>query len=63
MKPEILRDSFFNEKGIYNYHGGASILFDDEENLNRIIFHKKAYRDIFDLVRNKFRFNRSTYKI
>ena len=42
LRLEIPPDSFFNEKGIYNYHGGANILFDDESNLNWIISHIKG---------------------
>ena len=42
LRLEIPPDSFFNEKGIYNYHGGANILFDDESNLNWIISHRKG---------------------
>ena len=42
LRLEIPPDSFFNERGIYNYHGGANILFDDESNLNWIISHVKG---------------------
>ena len=42
LRLEIPPDSFFNEKGIYNYHAGANILFDDESNLNWIISHAKG---------------------
>ena len=42
LRLAIPPDSFFNEKGIYNYHGGANILFDDESNLNWIISHIKG---------------------
>lgn len=35
-------DAFFNEKGIYNYHGGANVVFDDPDNLNWVISHSKG---------------------
>lgn len=41
LRLEIPGNAFFNEKGIYNYHGGANVLFDDPENLNWIISHSK----------------------
>ena len=34
-------NEFFNSRGIYNYHGGANILFDDAENLEWITAHSK----------------------
>ena len=41
LRLRIPDNKFFNEKEIYNYHGGANILFDDSDNLNWIIAHKK----------------------
>lgn len=42
LKLEIPEDSFFNEQGLYhNYHGAANVVFDDPDNLNWIISHKK----------------------
>ena len=35
-------NAFFNEKGIYNYHGGANVVFDDPDNLNWVISHSKG---------------------
>ena len=42
LRLEIPENAFFNEKGIYNYHGGANVLFDDPENLQWIILHRKG---------------------
>lgn len=42
LRLEIPNNAFFNEKGIYNYHGGANILFDDPKNLNWVISHSKG---------------------
>lgn len=42
LRLEIPDNEFFNEKEIYNYHGGANILFDDESNLDWIISHSKS---------------------
>lgn len=42
LRLEIPDNEFFNEKGIYNYHGGTNILFDDESNLDWIISHNKG---------------------
>lgn len=41
LRVDIPENAFFNEKGIYNYHGGANILFDDADNLNWVISHRK----------------------
>ena len=41
LRPEIPGNEFFNSRGIYNYHGGANILFDDAENLEWITAHSK----------------------
>ena len=42
LRLEIPDNDFFNEQGIYNYHGGANVVFDDPENLNWIISHSKG---------------------
>ena len=42
LRLEIPDKAFFNEKGIYNYHGGANVLFDDPDNLNWVISHSKG---------------------
>lgn len=42
LRLEIPDNAFFNEKGIYNYHGGANVLFDNPDNLNWIISHTKG---------------------
>lgn len=41
LRLEIPGNEFFNSRGIYNYHGGANILFDDVENLEWITAHSK----------------------
>lgn len=41
LRLEIPDNAFFNAKGIYNYHGGANVVFDDPDNLNWIISHTK----------------------
>ena len=41
LKPEIPDDSYFNERGIYNDHGGGSVVFDDTAVLNWILGHTK----------------------
>lgn len=41
LRIETPDNEFFNEKGIYNYHGGANILFDDASSLDWIISHIK----------------------
>ena len=38
---EIPDNEYFNSRGIYNYHGGANILFDDENILNWILSQHK----------------------
>lgn len=38
---EIPDNEYFNSRGIYNYHGGANILFQDESILNWIIEKRK----------------------
>ena len=42
LRLEIPDNAFFNEKGIYNYHGGANVVFDDPDNLNWVISHSKG---------------------
>ncbi len=42
LRIETPGNTFFNEMGIYNYHGGANVVFDDPDNLNWIISHSKG---------------------
>ena len=42
LRLEIPENAFFKEKGIYNYHGGANVLFDNPEILQWIILHRKG---------------------
>ncbi len=39
---EIPDNEYFNSGGIYNYHGGGNILFNDENILNWILAKRKA---------------------
>ena len=41
LRLEIPDNECFNSRGIYNYHGGGNIVFDDKSVLNWIISHKK----------------------
>ena len=41
---EIPDNEYFNSRGIYNYHGGGNILFQDKSILNWIIEKRKAIR-------------------
>lgn len=41
LQMEIPDNEYFNSRGIYNYHGGANVLFEDEMILEWIIAHKK----------------------
>lgn len=41
LRLEIPENAVFNKMGIYNYHGGANIVFDDPDNLNWVISHSK----------------------
>lgn len=41
LRLEIPDNEYFNSRGIYNYHGGANILFQDESILNWIIGKRK----------------------
>lgn len=40
LKLEIPDNEYFNSRGIYNYHGGGSLLFEDESILNWILLHE-----------------------
>ena len=42
LRIETPDNAFFNEKGIYNYHGGANVVFDDPDNLNWVFSHSKG---------------------
>lgn len=42
LRLEIPNNAFFNEQGIYNYHGVANVVFDDPDNLNWVISHSKG---------------------
>lgn len=42
LRLEIPDNVFFNQQGIYNYHGGANVVFDDPDNLNWVISHSKG---------------------
>ena len=42
LRIETPDNAFFNAKGIYNYHGGANVVFDDPDNLNWVISHSKG---------------------
>lgn len=42
LRIETPENAFFNQKGIYNYHGGANVVFDDPDNLNWVISHTKG---------------------
>lgn len=39
---EIPDNEYFNRRGIYNYHGGGNVVFDDENILNWILAQRKA---------------------
>lgn len=41
LRIETPDNAFFNTQGIYNYHGGANVVFDDADNLNWVISHSK----------------------
>ena len=45
LQMEIPDNEYFNSRGIYNYHGGANVLFEDETILEWIIAHKKAMKE------------------
>ncbi len=44
LQLEIPDNSYFNALGIYNYHGGGNVLFDDETILNWIIQKNKVQK-------------------
>ena len=41
LQLNIPDNAYFNAKGIYNYHGGGSVVFDDENVLNWVLAQKK----------------------
>ncbi len=41
LQMEIPDDAYFNSRGIYNYHGGGNVVFEDESVLNWIIEKRK----------------------
>ena len=41
LKLQIPDNAYFNRLGIYNYHGGGSVVFDDENILNWVLDQKK----------------------
>lgn len=41
LKVETPDNAYFNSRGIYNYHGGGNVVFEDETILKWIISHKK----------------------
>lgn len=41
LRIETPDNAFFNTQGIYNYHGGTNVVFDDADNLNWVISHSK----------------------
>ncbi len=41
LKLQIPDNAYFNRLGIYNYHGGGSVVFDDENVLNWVLGQKK----------------------
>ena len=53
---EIPDNEYFNSRGIYNYHGGGTILFDDENILNWITSKSKW-------LQRKFRFHNNLYSV
>ena len=42
LQLNIPDNAYFNAKGIYNYHGGANVVFDNPDNLNWVISHSKG---------------------
>ena len=42
LRLEIPDNAYFNSRGIYNYHSGGNILFDDQEIIDWIIGKQKA---------------------
>ena len=41
-------DAWFNERGVYNYHGGGNLVFDDLDVLNWIAGHSKESKTMTD---------------
>lgn len=41
LQVDIPDDAYFNDMGIYNYHGGGTVVFDNEDILNWIIQKEK----------------------
>lgn len=42
LRVEIPDNAYFNALGIYNYHGGGSVVFDEEEVLRWLLSHQKS---------------------
>ena len=42
LQLNIPDNAYFNAKGIYNYHGGSSVVFDDENVLNWVLAQRKS---------------------
>lgn len=42
LQVEIPDNAYFNSRGIYNYHGGGSVVFDDREVLYWILSQEKS---------------------
>lgn len=42
LQLNIPDNAYFNAKGIYNYHGGGSVVFDDENVLNWVLAQRKS---------------------
>lgn len=44
LQIQIPKDEYFNERGIYNYHGGANIVFEDQNVIDWILSQNKWIR-------------------
>lgn len=44
LQIQIPKDEYFNERGIYNYHGGANIVFEDQDVIDWILSQNKWIR-------------------
>ena len=42
LQLNIPDNAYFNAKGIYNYHGGGSVVFDDENVLNWVLAQRRS---------------------
>lgn len=42
LQLRIPDDKWFNDRGIYNYHGGGSVVFDDDDVINWVLGQKKT---------------------